>query len=68
MAADRDSLESQWRANEAQLNRITAASGLDRELSAAEVERFEAQQDRIEWLIGFERPADAESHRWSGMA
>jgi hypothetical protein len=68
MAADRDSLESQWRANEAQLNRITAASGLDRELSAAEVERLEAEQDRIEWKLGFEGPADAESRKWSGMA
>jgi len=49
------------------LSRLYAATGLDRELSAAEVERLESEQDRIEWQLGFDRLADAESRKWSGM-
>ena len=65
---DRDTLESKWCENEARINRLAAASGLERELSAAEVERLEAEQDRIEHALGCDGPADAESRKWSGMA
>jgi hypothetical protein len=26
------------------------------------------REDRVEWQLGFDRPADAESRKWSGMA
>jgi len=65
---NRDGLEARWQANERQLNRIAAAPALDREFCAAEVERIEAEQDRIEFLVGFENPGHSGSHRWSGLA
>jgi len=64
---DRDALESKWQANEARLNRLYAASGLDRELSAAEIERLKDEQDSIEWQLGLDHPSDR-AKRWSGMA
>jgi hypothetical protein len=64
---DRDDLETRWQANERQLNRITAAPALDREMCAADVEQIEAQQDRIEFLLGFEKPTHLSSRRWSGL-
>jgi|GEM_PF-5302527 len=51
---DHDALAARWLANERELNRIAAASGLDREMCAVEVDRLEAEQDRIEFLIGWE--------------
>jgi hypothetical protein len=54
---DRDSLESQWQANERRLNEIAAMTGLGREIHSAESERLEAAQDAIE----FERGADGRS-------
>jgi hypothetical protein len=63
-----DDLEVRWQANERHLNRIAAAPALDREMCAAEVERIEAEQDRIEFLVGFANPADSVSRRWSGLA
>jgi hypothetical protein len=65
---DRDNLEVRWQANERQLNRIAAAPALDREICAAEVERIEAEQDRIEFLVGFENPGHSGSRCWSGLA
>ena len=62
--SDRDALESKW---QAQLNRIAAASDLDRELLATEAERLEDEQDWIEWSLGFDRPSEARTRRWSGL-
>jgi hypothetical protein len=45
----------------------STAPGLDREQCRAEVERLLSEQDAIELVLGFERPADAESRRWSGQ-
>jgi hypothetical protein len=60
-------LESRWQANERELNRIAAMPGLDREMHASAAERIEAEQDRIEWQLGFDRPCDANSRHWSGL-
>jgi len=65
---ERDSLEAYWKANSRELNRIRAMPGLDRELHASNAERLEAEQDLIEWQLGCDRPSDAASRRWSGMA
>ena len=46
-ALEHDVLESLWKANERELNRIAALPSLDRELLAAEVERLEDEQDAI---------------------
>jgi hypothetical protein len=62
---DRDKLESRRQEIEARLRQIAAASGLDRELCRDEVERLSSEQDALEYVLGFERPADAESRRWS---
>jgi|HubBroStandDraft_4_1064222.scaffolds.fasta_scaffold3248236_1 hypothetical protein len=64
---DPEVLETKWQANERRLTEIGSMSGLGREMHATETERLEAEQDRIEWHLGFERPADAESRKWSGM-
>jgi hypothetical protein len=56
-----------WQANERELSRIDTMPGLDRELHASIAERIEVEQDRIEWQLGFDRPGDAESRRWSGI-
>jgi hypothetical protein len=64
---DRDDLETRWQANERQLNRIAASPGLDREMCAAEIERIEAEQDRIEFLLGFEKHTHSSSRRCSGL-
>jgi len=61
-------LDARWHVNERELNRIRAMPGLDREMHAADAERLECEQDRIEWQLGLEPPADAESRKWSGMA
>jgi hypothetical protein len=63
---DRDALESRWQANEAQLSRLYAASGLDRELSAVEIDCLEDEQDAIEWQLGLDHPSDSRTRRWSG--
>lgn len=60
--------EVRWQANERHLNRIAAAPALDREMCAAEVACIEAEQDRIEFLVGFANPAFSGSRRWSGLA
>jgi hypothetical protein len=60
-------LDAKWQANERELSRIRAMPGLDREMHAGDAERIEGEQDRIEWQLGFERPADAASRKWSGM-
>jgi hypothetical protein len=61
-------LEARWQAIERELSRIAVMPGLDREMHAREAERLEAEQDRIEWQLGFDRPGDAESRRWSGVS
>jgi hypothetical protein len=61
---DREALESQRQSNKRRLNKITAMTGLGREMHAAESERLEAAQDAIE----FEQGADGRpgSQKWSG--
>ncbi len=61
---DRAHLTAEWGRNEDRLNRLYAASGLDRELSGAEIERLEGEQDRFEYLLGLDDLPD--SRRWSG--
>jgi hypothetical protein len=65
---DPEALEAKWQSNERELNRIAAAPGLDRELCHAEVDRLEAEQDEIEFRLGFGNPAQLDSRRWSGLA
>jgi hypothetical protein len=65
--AARDDLEPKWQANGRRLNEIAAMTGLGRELHAAESERLEGEQDWIEWQLGFDRPADAATRKWSGI-
>lgn len=66
--ARQDDLEARWQTNERQLNRIAAMPGLDRELHASDAERLEAEQDDIEWRLGFDCPKQAGSRRWPGVA
>jgi hypothetical protein len=61
-------LDAKWQANERELNRIRAMTGLDREMHAGDAERIEGEQDAIEFALGIERPTDAASKRWSGLA
>jgi hypothetical protein len=68
MDIDRHKLESRWKAIEKRLHQIAAAPGLDQELCRAEVEQLLSEQDSIEDVLGFDRPADAASRKWSGMA
>jgi hypothetical protein len=37
-------------------------------MCAAEVDRMEAEQDRIEFLVGFATPSHSGSRRWCGLA
>jgi len=67
-ALEHDALESLWKVNERELNRIAASPSLDRELLAAEVERLEDEQDAIERQLGLDSPSDARTKRWSGSA
>jgi hypothetical protein len=65
---DREALETKWQANERRLNEIAAMTGLGREMHSAETERIEAEQDDIEWELGFDRPMRAGLRRWSGAS
>jgi len=67
-ALEHDALESLWKVNERELNRIAASPSLDRGLLAAEVERLEDEQDAIERQLGLDSPSDARTKRWSGSA
>lgn len=49
-------LEIRWKANEAELNRINAMPGLDREMHAKREEELLAEQDRIEYEAGLNFP------------
>jgi hypothetical protein len=68
MDIDRYKLESRWKAIEKRLHQIAAAPGLDQELCRSEVQRLLAEQDSIEYVLGFDRPAHGASRKWSGMA
>jgi hypothetical protein len=59
--------ETRWQRNESELNRIARMTGLDRELHAERADCPEAEQDEIEYELGFTNPADPGSRRWSGM-
>jgi hypothetical protein len=61
-------LDAKWQANERQLKRIRAMPGLDREIRAADAERIEGEQDAIEIALGFDRPGNSASRKWSRMA
>jgi hypothetical protein len=64
--ADRESLESRWQTNEAELNRLNAMSPLGRESHVGRIEGLEAQQDAIEFELG-RADAPSGSRKWSGM-
>jgi hypothetical protein len=49
---DRDALQAQWRANDAELNRIVNAPSLDRIMLAKREEALLDEQDRIEFELG----------------
>ena len=61
-------LDARWQAIESRLKQIAAASGLDRELCRAEVERLFWEQDAIEFVLGFDHPEGVVSRRWSALA
>ncbi len=56
--------DPRWQGNERRLNEINAMTGLGREMHAAEAERLEGEQDRIEFELG--RQQQGPSRRWSG--
>jgi hypothetical protein len=49
---DRDALEAKWRANDAELSRITTAPPLDRIMLEEREEQLLDEQDRIEFELG----------------
>jgi hypothetical protein len=61
---DREALESKWKANEAELNRLHAMSPLGRESFAGRIEQLKDENDTIEFELGKEH---ASGRRWSGM-
>ena len=65
---DREAQQAKWRANEAELIRLAAMSPLDREFHAKREDELLDEQDAIEFRLGFEKPAQGDSRRWSGMA
>jgi hypothetical protein len=67
MDIDRDPLNSRWHEIETRLNQIAAAPGLDQEICRSEVERLFSEQDRIEYVLSLDRPADAASQKSSGL-
>jgi hypothetical protein len=64
MDADRDKLG--WKEIETWLNQIDAATGLDQEVCRPGVARLLPEQDRIEYVLGLDVPA--ESKRCSGAS
>jgi hypothetical protein len=66
--ADRTELESRWQRNEAELNRLHGLTGISREMFGARIDELESDQDRIEFELGRDASAQADSRRWSGMA
>ena len=64
----REALQAKWRANEAELIRLAAMTPLDREFHAKREDELLDEQDEIEFRLGFDSPAQADSRRWSGMA
>jgi hypothetical protein len=63
---DRDALEAQWQANEAELNRLKSLSGLNREAFGARIDELEDEQDAIEFELGREVVLPG-SKCWSGL-
>jgi hypothetical protein len=49
---DRDALQAKWRANDAELNRITNAPPLDRIMLAKREDQLLDEQDHIEFELG----------------
>jgi hypothetical protein len=66
--SDHDELEARWQANERDLNRLNSLSGLNRETFGARIDELESDQDAIEFELGRDTFAPADSRRWSGMA
>jgi hypothetical protein len=60
---DRDALQAQWRANDAELNRIVNAPSLDRIMLAKREEALLDEQDRIEFELGRESTTPFEPRR-----
>jgi hypothetical protein len=50
--SDSDDLESRWRRNAAELNRLYSLSSLARETFGARIDGLEAEQDRIKFELG----------------
>jgi hypothetical protein len=63
---DRESLESTWRQNEAELNRLHSMTPLGRESYAGRIEQLEGEQDRIEFELGAPDVPPG-LRKWSGM-
>jgi hypothetical protein len=64
---DRDSVESRWRTNERELNRIDAMPATASSTGSVRTS-YSTSRTRSSSGSDFDRPADAESRRWSGMA
>jgi hypothetical protein len=54
---NRDALESQWRANQAELKWIYGSPPLDCEMMAKRSDDLEAEQNRIEFELGRDHSA-----------
>lgn len=50
------------------LNRIHAMPGLDHEMHGTRADVLESEQYAIDHALGFERQADAETRRWTGLS
>lgn len=62
---DQAELEARWRQNEAELQRLANAPGLDREIHASRIDELLGEQDRIEFELGCTLVPGL--RRWSGM-
>jgi hypothetical protein len=64
---DRANLEAKWKEYEDELNRIARMTGLDQQLFGKREEELLAEQDKIEFALGFTPPVREGTQRYSGV-